>query len=401
MRFKLLCLGLMASLLLSSTWGLEDGRVGLLYVSDPIRVPIVKFLRTDPLFSINLVAASLRGFGGWELPDVQRAVRLYMPRNYDALLSNFDVIVLDNANVFAVPSVQIEMLARGVREGRKGFLMTGGWESFGGNNNPAWGPTAIGDLLPTVDIEGTWVERGRVVIDSEDNEFMSSLPWEKKSEWMYEFHHNLVEVKEGARQLAHTEENLFGPAEHPLFVTWEMPVGATVFACTGEISMMSPFFGFLGWRYYGDFGANLGLYLAERPVPQDVELVHLVRETMFEAQTRSGLLLSLLEFIENFGANTQDVMEMMDEIDEVIASARPLYLDLRFEEVLEVYDEVQDMFTEVEAEALRLKNRALLWIFVVEWLAVSGTAMVAGVLLWTIMVRRRLYKEVRVTKFVG
>jgi len=391
---------ILASLLFCGpAMALEDGKVGMLYLSDPVRVPIVHFLRSDPLFSVSLVASSLRGFGGWELPDVQRAVRLYMPRNYEALLSNYDVIVLDNSNVFAVPSNYIEMLARGSREGGKGLLMTGGWESFGGNNNPAWGPTAVGDILPTTDVENVWVQSGRLAVDDIENEFMSSMPWEKKSEWMYEFHHNLVTVREGARLLAHTEHNLMGPPEQPLFVTWEMPSSGRVFSCTGEISMMSPFFGFLGWEYYGDFGANLGLYLARRPVPQDVELVHLVRGTMFEAGTRSALLFSLLEFIENFGANTQGVMDMMDDIDSEIARARPIYLELRFEDVLAVYDGVEEMFAEVEAEALRLKNRALLWIYIVEYLAVSGAAMIGGVLLWTIMVRRRFYREVSVTKF--
>jgi uncharacterized membrane protein len=379
----------------------EDGHVGLLYISDPVRVPVVKYLRTDPLFSITLVAASLRGFGGWEMDNVQRAVRLYMPRNYEDLITRYDVIVLDNANVFAVPSNYIEMLARGAREGENGLLMTGGWESFGGHNNPSWGQTAIGDVLPTEDFEGTWVEKGRVVIDNTVNEFMSSIPWEKEKEpWMFEFHHNLVAVKAGGTLLAHTEDNLQGPEEHPLFVTWELPSGGRVFACTGEISMMSPFYGFKGWRYYGDFGANLALYLAERPVPQDVELVHLVRETIFTARTRNALLLSLLEFTENLGANTGDIMNMMDEIDELAATARPLYMELRFEEVLMVYDEVNKMFAEVEFEAMKLKNRALMWIFIVEWLAVSGVAILAGVLLWSIMVRRRLYREVGVTKFL-
>ena len=40
----------------------------------------------------------------------------------------------------------------------------------------------------------------------------------------------------------------------------------------------------------------------------------------------------------------------------------------------------------------------MVWVFVIEWLAVSGTSMLAGGLLWTLMVRRRLYKEVGETK---
>jgi len=36
---------------------------------------------------------------------------------------------------------------------------------------------------------------------------------------------------------------------------------------------------------------------------------------------------------------------------------------------------------------------------VIEWLAVTGTSMVCGFLLWLLMIRRRLYREVRTTRF--
>jgi hypothetical protein len=35
-----------------------------------------------------------------------------------------------------------------------------------------------------------------------------------------------------------------------------------------------------------------------------------------------------------------------------------------------------------------------------EWLVISGTSMITGFVLWTLMVRRRLYREVQVTKLI-
>ena len=49
---------------------------------------------------------------------------------------------------------------------------------------------------------------------------------------------------------------------------------------------------------------------------------------------------------------------------------------------------------------MKAKDKALLWIFIVEWAVVSATSMVAGSILWTLLVRRRLYKEVGQTRLV-
>jgi uncharacterized membrane protein len=403
-------LGLLCLLaILPASLGLEDGRIGVLYISDPVRAPGFDFMRTEPIFSLNFVAASLRGFGGWDIYDVQRAIRLYMPRTYEQLTTDYDVIVLDNANRFALTPDQIELLARGVEEGGKGLLMGGGWESFGGtgSNEPPWGETAVGRLLPTGDVEGTWVESGRIVILQPEHEFVSSIPWDRKSPFMTSWHHNLVTLKDGARLLAIVDRNInpYAGQEHPLFVTWELPDGSRVFACTGGLSFSALRLsyggvGYIPWEYYGDITSNLMIYLCKRPVPQDIDLVHCVRSKAFEIGTRSSLLLNLLEFIEGFGANTQGVMRDLDSVNELIAGARLAYIDLRFEEVLDTYREAGYLVEDLEAEAVALKNRALLWVFLIEWLSIAGTAMVAGFVLWSVMVRRRLYRETGVTRLL-
>jgi len=389
-------------------WALEDRRIGVVYISDPIRSPAFTFMRAEPIFSLTFVAASLRGFGGWELDDVHRAIRLYFPRTYQDLTTQFDVVVLDNANQMVVTAQQIELLARGVREAGMGLLMTGGWESFGGTGSaqPTWGPTAIGNLLPVQCVDGTWVESGRLVIDVADHEFVHSIPWDRKGPFMQSFHHNLVTVREGGQLLAHTDRNQYQVGgDHPLFITWEVD-GARVFACTGEIVQMASIFSYGGtnydiWEYYGDFISNMMIYLDKRSVPQDVDLVHAVRSAAFQANTRISLLLSLVEFVESFGANAQRVMRSVDEVKGAIAEAEDAYLDLNFEDVLDTYERVGTMLDDTERQAVELKNRALLWVYLIEWLAVTGTALLAGFILWTTMVRRTLYKETRVTRIMA
>ena len=48
--------------------------------------------------------------------------------------------------------------------------------------------------------------------------------------------------------------------------------------------------------------------------------------------------------------------------------------------------------------ALHAKDEALVWVYVVEWLTVSGTALVSAGAIWTLMVRRVAYREVVTTK---
>ncbi len=378
---------------------LDDGtmgsRIGVLYVGDVVRIGAFRYMKWDPLFSVSYVAANLRDFG-LSLSDTRRAVRLYMPRSYEDLVGRFDVIELNDADGDAVGVHSIEMLSQGVSENGMGLVMTGGWSSFGGTGTagPPWGETSIGRLLPTSDVVGYWIEWGRVVIDSPDNEFTRSLPWQTGG-FMGSWHHNLVKVREGAVLLAHTEDG----RDDPLMVTWSLEAGSRVFSLTGDTDALG-LAGFVPeWEYAMDFVANIAIYLDRREVPQDVELVHRVRSKMSETEVRKSLLLNLLDFAEKLGASTRRVLAGLGEVVDVTSSASQDYLNLRFENVLEILERADGMLVELEADAVRLKNRTLVWVYVTEYAAVTGTGLLCAFVLWSLMVRRRLYREVDVTRF--
>lgn len=356
-------------------------------------------MKSDRLFSLSFVLATLRDWAGMSEDEVHRMVRMYMPRTYGDLTSNYDVLVLANANRFAV-GPHIDKLSRGVAEGGMGLLMSGGCESFGGASavEPDWGETSIGKLLPTKDVIGIWDQSGKPVIDKPDHELIHSIPWDMKDPDLssqIRWHHNPVTLKSGASLLAHVISKL--GREDPLMVEWELEGETRVFALTSEIHVLcwygSP------WKYCVDFGSNLMIYLDKRPVRQDINLVHAARSKIFEIETRRSLLVNLLEFCESFGANTQKILSRFDEIDDVISSGIPKYLELHFEDMLETYRIVDKMIEKAEEDAIKLKNRTLLWVYVIEWLAVTGTGMACAFLLWSIMVRRKLYREVQVTRF--
>jgi uncharacterized membrane protein len=387
---------------------LDDGSIGVLYVGCMVRSQPFCYMVSDPLFSIGFVIATLRDWAWMPTTEVHRRIRLYMPRTYSYLVDNYDVLVLANANRMALSS-HISKLASGVEDGGMGFLMSGGWESFGGTSTsyPEWGGTDIERLLPVEEIVGIWIQSGRPVIDKPDHELIRSLPWNLGDPHFtnpQRWHHNPVKVRAGGEKLA-TVVSSKGSRD-PLMVTWKLVNEARVFALTSEIHHLSalpsgqpasqvsdP------WEYAIDFGGNLMIYLDNRPVPQDLALVHAVRSGIFRLSTRRSMLMGLLEFCESFGANTEKISTHISEMDGIIASARPHYLDFEFEEVLARYGEAEIIMDRIEEESIDLKNSTLFYIYLVEWLTVTGTGLICGFLLWTLMVRRSLYRSVQSTNF--
>ena len=59
---------------------------------------------------------------------------------------------------------------------------------------------------------------------------------------------------------------------------------------------------------------------------------------------------------------------------------------------------VISLLREADELALRAKQTALFWVYVIEWLVVTATLLVCATVLWALMVRRRLYREVSATR---
>jgi len=78
--------------------------------------------------------------------------------------------------------------------------------------------------------------------------------------------------------------------------------------------------------------------------------------------------------------------------------ADELYLDQAYDSVLERIAQVREKLSALSADAVKLKDQTMLWVYLVEWLAVSVTSLVCGVALWTLMVKRKVYREVRLTR---
>lgn len=376
-----------------------DGDIGVLYLGEPLSPPFYLML-PDPLFDISFVDAHWHASGLMSTDQVHRMIRLYMPRTVESLVSRFDVVVLFCATQDAVGTRYIEMIAGSVRGAGVGLLMSGSQEGFGAYQaKTSWAGTPIAELLPVEVIPEGRTLYGRLVLDQPQHELLSSIPWDMKHPLLASpdtWDHNQVTNKPGASQLAHTA---WQGEEEPLMVVWEVverAERARVFALTSPINLLSQELS--PWRYHYDLASNLMIYLVRRPVPQDVEIVHQARSMILRVAQRRSILLDVLEFSESFGADTGRIMSEIEEVDRVISRANERYLELRYEEMLETSEPIESMIQKLEQKAVELKNRALVWVYAIEWLSVTATALFCAFILWTIMIQRKLYKQVQTTR---
>ena len=77
---------------------------------------------------------------------------------------------------------------------------------------------------------------------------------------------------------------------------------------------------------------------------------------------------------------------------------RAVQVRQEYEAALGGIEEAISEMKEIALDSSELKRKALIWVYITEYLAVSGTCMATGFLLWTLMVKRRLYREVGLTR---
>lgn len=152
------------------------------------------------------------------------------------------------------------------------------------------------------------------------------------------------------------------------------------------------------WEYFLDHVCNMAYYTCRLSIPDDVELVHRIRDAFREYGTRKIFAYSLIEFIQRFGANTRGLESRIEEADQVHMEASDLYLTQEYQASHESIQLAISQLKGIAQDSTQLKNRALLWVYVIEYLVVSGTSMLTGFALWMLMIRRRLYRDVAVTR---
>jgi uncharacterized membrane protein len=338
------------------------------------------------------------------IAEVSRYMRIYMPRNEQDYLDKYDVVLLSDAYQGAFTHRQQGWFRDSVVEQGVGLVMVGGLDSYADTSRPgsSWEDTPVEEALP-VEIPPTaphWnfimpyirSTGAKIRIDDYDHEFMASLPFEPAPRYTWIFNGQIVYPKAGS----HTMARYIIPEHNypPVYTTWDLGKGRS-FAMMHDWSFDTEF---SRWEYYGDFAINLILYVAQRTLPRDYTVVHEYRRNVHTMAIGRQTVISLIFFVESFGGNAREIDEEVINLDSMVLLAGEHYLDQDYPGALLASEAALEKMKSIEELAIRVKNRALLWVYVVEWLSVTGVSLLSGFVVWTLMVRRRLYREVGVTR---
>ncbi|MBU7004443.1 MAG: hypothetical protein HXS50_02665 [Theionarchaea archaeon] len=327
-----------------------------------------------------------------------RQLRLYLPRTIDVLRENFDVIVEDGMDASHLRPEFHEWMPIAVEEEGLGFLMADDSSSFAtSGRHTSWYLYPIGEVLPVSDVAQILREQHAYRIvptpGNEDHPLMRSIPWNEIKIWA----HNRPDPKEGSVVLAKMSEEIIYNIGKPVLVYWDWGKGRSI-AYVHKWGGSTP--DFYRWKWGIDVLSHVIYFAARVDIPEDLELVHQLRTLFNNFHFKRSYLISTMDFADKFGANLADIEVELIDINEEKKEADRLYI---IQELIESEQAMESVITDLDALTLRVldaKDRALFWIFMIEWLVVTGTSMFAGFMIWTLMVRRRLYKEVKVTRMV-
>lgn len=403
-RWALCLLLLMPSLVLGEDPRVDPdtGAIRLLFIGDSFMQPgfPTPYYVDDPRIDVTPIPSEIGilGTGAEGTRLALRYYRMYLPRTKAVLMRDYDEVVIADAQSHHLRQEVQLWTKEGVVSGGLGFMMVDGPASFGGKEgnwglSPSWGPTPIGEILPvecSEDRQGRDLDEiFRLVPQDPEDPLFRGKPWDT----VFFYAHNRVLERAGGSVIARMSDN---PPDSPMIATWDVGEGrsvALVFDWGGNGVT-----DFYRWPYCPDFLAHMVYFPARMGIPDDMELDHAVRILLSSYRERRLYVISVVEFAEKFGASSTRLYEEMKEIDAEKAEVDLMYRRLELSESREAIRDVLAMISELGEEAIRSKDRALLWIYVVEWCAVTGTAMVAGSILYTLMMRRRLYREVAVTR---
>jgi len=352
------------------------------------------------------------------LEEMRRWIRIYLPRNREELVSKYDqYIFIDSwltgwdSSIPLLTSKQVEDIKWSVGEGGMPIYATGIWGSettmVKGILSSVMEEYYPVDLTGPRQMDSKYVYKVRLSknpdlppvltaflplgIEKFQGQWVGQLyPKEGTTIWATLYDTNLPNAPEGG---------------WPWLVSWKVGAKQTLFWVAADDMEVKWWYGFYNPPTQNPYGVdilcNIIYYSLGEPLPEDILMLHDLRRRFLEFNDRKAVSIGLIEFAERFKANTGPLWRDMEAANVLQKQANEAYLIHEFSESQEYISQGEEALVKVGQRALRLKDAALLWVYVIEWLAVTAVSMVAGSILWTLMIKRRLYREVAATRTKG
>ncbi len=407
----LFCLGVCAQN--EVTWG------KVLLIGSQRTDLVGSWLEADPLTNPTYVPSSTH-MTGLQGSDVQRFIRLYFPRSYEKLLE-YEYIIISGVEISYFTQKQQWMLHDAVYEGGLGGMQTRSVQSMAEFVAHEWAESIVSDVFPNdadkvVSGQFSWqLLRMRFVINTNPNVPPIFKPYKHLEgvECTLTPCSTCIAIpKEGAVVTSYTiggypdgcpgiypDPGFTSPGWMPHTMYWRYGNGTTW-------THHDMFGGDNYWQpainpYVPDMIVAEFIFSTGRKLPDDVVLVHRLRTKFANFISYKGFIYSLFDFIEKFGANLAPVISQMVKISSIADEGKQLYLHQEYEQSMSSMETAIAHMEVLRSEAMKLKDRALFWIYLIEWIAVTGASLLAGFAIWTFMVRRRLYREVTTTRLLA
>ncbi len=332
--------------------------------------------------------------------DAIKMLRLYFPRTYQEI-KKYDVIMLNSPEYQLFSPIQDQWMHNAIQDGMGG-INAGSVFSIIAEIHWAWANSQTSRAFPNdalaVANKGGGGETSMaflVVVNRafRDPVLLPYLAFGVESVGCYASS-RLVLAREGAGVLAWQVGNHPGGRVDYL-IAWDYGEGRTM-TCGNVLPK-----GWFEWKeneYGADMLMNMILYMAKKNLIQDVMLFHELKSGFVEFRSKMLGLISLRDFVDRFGANTNSIQEEVLRLNGLYQEGVDLYLAQDFQGCKDAVDSALRQFSAAEDLARRVKDSALLWVYVIEWFITSSTLFISGFILWTLMVRRKMYREVEATR---
>jgi hypothetical protein len=342
----------------------------------------------DPAIQATLIPSVPQFVGGYD--NAYRNLRVYMPRTYERLVEEYQMMVFSDADRLVFKAEWIGWLSSSVTDHGLALLWLGSIEEE--TVLAGWDGTTVAEILPARQAPGQYTIQSffyvRILDHSEP--LMQALPWEKTPGLA---NVNAQIPKKGSEYWAKLTSVA---GEYPLMTYWGIGEGTVLnFASKFPVGVQ-PWAS--NWHLFPQAMIYLAYRAAGKTLPDDPYIFQSVISAFIEFIETNSLLESMLAWVETFGGNPQKLRDRVRALEETKVRAEDTYLDGDIAGALAIMEEAKVEQSAVRVAASNAKDEALFWVYVVEWFALTGTFLISSYVLWALMVRRKLYKDVAVSR---
>jgi len=355
--------------------------------------------------SVEGIVVPTREWGTVTAQEITRLMRIYFPRTFQDLVV-YDFLFLAQVDMSFITPEQAQWMHDGIADRGLGAVNTRSVMSMNIWLSEPWASSVLSQAFPNdamAVIRSPYYLKPSGPLVVNDDEMIAPVmrPFKGAIESTFPAYSGLLTIpREGSRIHSWLRTGLLDqayplPGFVPHLMEWDYQSGIT-------FTMMDMVYDTFWMTSINPFAldvvVNMIWHGAHRELPEDALKVHILRDRLSRYSSERSAVMSVFDFAEIFGANTIDLYRELGVVQSQKGEVDRLYLEGDFDGSYALIEAVTKSLEGLAEEALRLKDQAMAWVYLLEWLTVTGTSLFCGAGLWILMVRRGLYREAGVTR---